>query len=122
MSETGQLIAVGVLSGGNPIVIGAYLGYDLLTDVPSWTGGTYVFGLAYRPVFVEVQAVQVGICRREIWKKRQIVLVAYRELLDYPWRERWKKEVQLGVNLRRAITSIAEAAGRDLRLQPCEAV
>jgi hypothetical protein len=122
VSETGQLIAISVLSGGNPVVIGAYLGYDLLTDLPSWTGGAYVFGLAYRPVFVEVEAVQVGRCQRQIWKKRQIVLIAYRELLQYPFRDRWKKEVQLGVNLRRAISGIAQAAVRDLRLQPCEAV
>jgi hypothetical protein len=122
VSETSQLIAVGVLSGGNPIVIGAYLGYDLLTDLPSWTGGTYVFGLAYRPVFIEVEALQVGSCRRQIWSKRQIVLIAYRELLEYPWRDRWKKEIQLGVNLRRAITGIAESASGALRLEPCGGV
>jgi len=120
VSETAQLIAVGVLSGGNPIAIGAYLGYDLLTDVPSWTGGTYIFGLAYRPVFIEVEAVQVGSCRRQIWKKRQIVLIAYRELLEYPFRDRWKKQIQLGVNLRRAIAGIAGSASRGLRLQPCD--
>jgi hypothetical protein len=122
VSETGQLIAVSVLSGGNPIVIGAYIGYDLLTDLPSWTGGTYMLGLAYRPVFIEVEAFQAGDCPRQIWKKRQIVVIAYRELLDYSWRDRWKKEVQLGVNLHRAITGIAESASGNLRLQSCDGV
>jgi hypothetical protein len=122
VSETGQLIAVSVLSGGNPIVIGAYIGYDLLTDLPSWTGGTYMLGLAYRPVFIEVEAFQTGNCPRQIWKKRQVVVIAYRELLDYSWRDRWKKEVQLGVNLHRAIIGIAESAAGNLRLQPCDGV
>jgi hypothetical protein len=119
VSETAQLLAIGILSGGNPIAIGAYLGYDLLTDVPAWTGGAYAFGLAYRPVFVEVEAIQVP-CGRQIWKKRNVVLVAYRALLRYPWRDRWKKEVQLGVNLRSAISSIADSASDGLRLQPCD--
>lgn len=120
VSETGQLIAVSVLSGGNPIVIGAYIGYDILTDIPSWTGGTYMFGLAYRPVFIEVEATQVGTCPRQIWKKKEIVVIAFRELAEYSWRDRWKKEIQLGVNLRRALTGIAESAARTLRLQPCQ--
>jgi hypothetical protein len=122
VSETGQLIAVSVLSGGNPIVIGAYLGYDILTDIPGWTGGTYMLGLAYRPVFIEVEATQVGACRRQIWKKREIVVIAFRELAEYSWRDRWKKEIQLGVNLHRAITGIAESAAGSLRLQPCDGV
>jgi hypothetical protein len=122
ISETSQLIAVSVLSGGNPIVIGAYLGADLLTDIPGWTGGTYMLGLAYRPVFIEVEATQVGACPRQIWKKKEVVVIAFRELAEYSWRDRWKKEIQLGVNLRRAINGIAESAASSLRLQPCDGV
>ena len=70
-----------------------------------------------------VEALQVGAdCRRQIWKKREVVLVACRELLAYSWRDRWKREIQLGVNLRRAISGIAESAPAPLRLQPCDGV
>ncbi|HZS11118.1 MAG TPA: hypothetical protein VFA38_02640 [Nitrospirales bacterium] len=119
VGEASQIAMVSVLSGGNPIAIGGFLAYDIVTDIPSWTGGFHVLGWAYRPVFVEIEAVRPN-CAHPIWKKKQVVILTYRPLMLLPKEERWKKEVQLEVNLQHAMEGVALAAGRSLRLTPCE--
>lgn len=51
-----ERIIVVFASAWNPIVIGTNFGFDLLTEIPIWFGGTYLFGVALRPVRVEARA------------------------------------------------------------------
>jgi hypothetical protein len=118
-TATSQLTVVGVATGGNPVAMGGYLLFDVMTDLPIWTGGFYAFGWAFRPVLVEVEVWQLTGCEQEIWKVSDFALMGHTYLEIYPEPERKKKEVQLKANLTRAIEELAELAGRTLKLQPC---
>lgn len=110
---------VGALTGWNPIAMGAYLAYDLATDLPLWYGGAYVFGWAFRPVHVEVEARQLTGCEMRSWSDQELVILSRKALAAYPPEERKRKEIQLQVNLEQALQKVAEAAGQELRLKPC---
>lgn len=120
MTATAHLMTVGFASGWNPAVVGGFMALDLSTDLPFWWGGAYAFGWALRPVRVEVEAVQTGPCGGPLWSTQTVmVLIPGKTLAVFPPDERRRKEVQLGVNLERAIRDIADAAGQSLRLKPC---
>lgn len=117
MTET---LVVGAATGFNPAVMAVTAGSELLTDVPFWWGGAYVAGWALRPVRVEVEAVDVHRCAEEPWREEALVmLVPGKTLAEYPAEERRRKEVQLTVNLSRALAEIADSAGQELRRSPC---
>lgn len=112
---------VGAATAWNPLAMGAYLAYDLATDLPLWYGGAYVLGWAFRPVHVEVDAVQLTPCTKRTWYDQEVTVIAGRKALaGYPDEQRRRKEIQLQVNLDQALATLAEAAGRTLRLQPCQ--
>ena len=70
---------------------------------------------------MKVEALQVIGCGQQIWQEESLVsLIPWKTLASYSKEERHRKDVQLGVNLTRALTEIAESAGRELRLKPCE--
>lgn len=120
MTATAHLMIVGFASGWNPAVVGSFMALDLSTDLPFWWGGAYAFGWGLRPVRVQVEAVQTGRCGGPLWDTQTVmVLIPGKTLAVFPPEERRRKEVQLGVNLERAIRDIADAAGRSLRLKPC---
>lgn len=120
MTATAHLMTVGFASGWNPAVVGGFMALDLSTDLPFWWGGAYAFGWALRPVRVEVEAVQTGPCGGPLWSTQTVmVLIPGKTLAVFPPEERRRKEVQLGVNLERAIRDVADAAGQSLRLKPC---
>lgn len=57
---------------------------------------------------------------KQIWSEQELVfLVPGKTLPMYPPKKRRHKEIQLEVNLEHALTTLADAAGRELRLQPC---
>lgn len=119
LHATAELVAVGLASAWNPLAVAGYLAYDLATDVPLWYGGAQVLGWVFRPVRVEVEAWRMG-CAQPIWTEQVLVIrVPGKTLAAYPAEERRKKEVQLGVNLDRAMAQIADVAGQTLRMQPC---
>lgn len=92
-----------------------------MTDVPFWWGGAYVAGWAFRPVRIQVEARQVVGCVVPVWHEQEVVvLIPWKTLAKYPPEQRQRKEVQLEVNLSRALAEVAENAGRELRLKPCE--
>ena len=100
--------------------MGAYLAYDLVTDLPLWYGGAYVLGWAFRPVHLVVEVLQLKDCEQDIWKDEEVVILEDRKELEaYPEAQRSRKEVQLKVNLNRAIRQVSQWAGQTLRLQPC---
>ena len=119
-----ELIVLGLATGWNPIAIGVWFGTDvLLIDLPLWAGGAYIFGWAFRPVEIEVEAIQIDDCSGQIWKKTEFVnLVPGKTLTQYPPEERKKKEVQLAANLDHAMMNLAESAGKRLRKKPCPAI
>jgi hypothetical protein len=116
-----ELIVVGLGTGWNPAAIGSYFAVDvLLIDLPLWSGGAYIAGWAFRPVIVEVGAIQLGSCSGGIWSKQEeAIRVPGTRLDNYSPEERKRKEIQLEINLDRAMEEIAETASQKLRLQPC---
>lgn len=117
MTET---LIVGAASGFNPALMAATAGSELFTDVPFWWGGAYVAGWALRPVRVKAEALDVRGCAEKSWNEEAVVmLVPGQTLKQFPSDERRRKEVQLTVNLSRALTEIADNAGQELRLAPC---
>ncbi|MBS0156155.1 MAG: hypothetical protein JSS38_16300 [Nitrospira sp.] len=116
-----ELMVVGFATGWNPAAIGGYFAIDfLLIDLPLWAGGAYIAGWAFRPVIVEVEAVQLGSCPGAIWNKQEeAIKVPGKTLDEYPPEERKLKHIQLQVNLNHAMEEIAETASERLRLQPC---
>lgn len=118
---TTHTVIVGAATGWNPLAMGAYLVYDLATDLPLWYGGAYVLGWAFRPVHVEIDALQLTGCVKRIWYDQEVTIIAgKKDLSAYPEEQRKRKEVQLQVNLDQALAQLAAAAGRSLRLQSCE--
>lgn len=110
---------VGAATAWNPLAMGAYIAYDLVTDLPLWYGGAYVFGWAFRPVHIEVEAIQLKGCELAGWDDEDVVVSAQKALNEYPPEVRKRKEIQLQVHLEQALKGVAETAGRTLRLNPC---
>lgn len=120
LSMLTETLVVGAATGFNPAIMAATAASELVTDVPFWWGGAYVGGWAFRPVRVKAEAIQITGCQKRIWTEQELVfLVPGKTLARYPPEERRRKEVQLEVNLEHALTNLADAAGRELRLQPC---
>ena len=121
LSMMAETLVAGTASGWNPLIMGAVAGSELFTDVPFWWGGAYIAGLALRPVQVWVEALWVAGCEQDVWQEEALVmLVPWKTLANISPEERRRKEVQLTVNLARAFTEIAENAGHELRLTPCD--
>ena len=121
ISMATETLIVGAATAFNPLIMAAVAGSELLTDVPFWWGGAYVAGWAFRPVRVEVEALQITGCEQRAWHEQELViLISRRALAQYPPDDRKRKEVQLEVNLEQALTTLAQSAGRELRLKPCE--
>jgi hypothetical protein len=111
---------VGAATAWNPAAIGAYVAFDVTTDLPIWWGGASAFGLAFRPVRVHLDTTQLTNCEGPIWTEEELALrVRNKILAEYPKEERAKKEVQLEANLKLAMQNFAETAGEKLRIQPC---
>lgn len=115
-----ETMIVGAATGFNPVAMAATAGSELLTDVPFWWGGAYVAGWALRPVRVQADALEIRGCAEKPWTAEALVmLIPGRTLKELPPDERRRKEVQLTVNLSRALTEVADNAGQELRLAPC---
>lgn len=112
---------VGAATAWNPLAMGAYLAWDLTTDLPLWYGGAYVLGWAFRPVHAIADVLQLRPCPGPTWRDEEVVIVAGRKALSvYPEERRKRKEVQLRVNLEQALQKVADMAGKTLRAQVCE--
>ena len=112
---------VGVATGWNPAAIGAYLALDATTDFPLWYSGAEVFGWAFRPVRVHVEAVQLKNCRGVVWSEDELaVKVPGKMLAEYPPEQQSRKEIQLEANLDRVMADLAGTLGPNLTLQACQ--
>ena len=120
LSMLTETLVVGAATGFNPAIMAATAASELVTDLPFWWGGAYVGGWAFRPVRVTAEAIQITGCQKQIWTEQELVILVPGKTLErYPPEERRRKEIQLEVNLEHALANLADAAGRELRLQPC---
>lgn len=115
-----ETLIVGAATGFNPAAMAATAASELLTDLPMWWGGAYIAGWALRPVRLKVEAREVRGCTEKPWEEEAVVvLIPGWTLKKVESDERRRKEVQLTVNLTRAVTEIADQAGQKLRLASC---
>jgi hypothetical protein len=111
---------VGLASGWNPAAIGAYLAVDATTDFPLWWGGAQVFGWAFRPVRIQLDILQLAQCEGLVWSQQELIVkVPGKALSGYTSDEQRKREIQLDVNLHKAIDILAENSAETLVQQPC---
>ena len=121
LSMTAETLIVGAATGFNPGIMAIAAASELVTDLPLWWGGAYIAGWALRPVRIEVKATQIAGCEQQIWKEQElVVLVPGKTLKNHSPEDKKRKEIQLGVNLERALKKIAKAAGEKLRIKPCK--
>jgi hypothetical protein len=105
---TWESVVIGLATGWNPVVIFANVGFELLTSTPVWFGGSYLFGLAFRPVRVEAWAID-PVVGDHVWSEMEAAVYVGKALQEVPKEERKKKEVQLGINLKRATEALGDA-------------
>lgn len=105
---TWESAVIGAATAWNPIALLANLGFELLTSTPVWFGGGYLFGVAFRPVRAEARAAET-VEGEEVWSDMGVAIYARKELKEVPEQERRKKEVQLGINLKRAMEGLADS-------------
>jgi hypothetical protein len=105
---TWESVVIGLATSWNPAIILGNVGFELLTSTPVWFGGGYLFGVAFRPVRVEAQAVetQKGIT---VWDGTEVAVYAKGRLKELPEEQRGKKEMQLYVNLKKAVEDLADS-------------
>ena len=119
---TTELLLVGFASGWNPAIVVPFFFLDVATDLPIWYGGAYVFGWAFRPVRVGLEATQMRDCGGVVWSGEELAIhVPGKMLAEYPPEEQSKKETQLEANLKRVMSDFAETVAPKLALQPCQA-
>jgi len=120
VSMMAETLIVGAATEFNPVAMIAVAASELVTDVPFWWGGAYLLGWALRPVGVQVEAIQVRGCPGNLWEEEVVVMLVRDETLkQFPADQHRRKDIQLAANLSRAMTEIADHAGRELRLSPC---
>lgn len=105
---TWETMAIGLATAWNPAIILGNVGFELATSTPAWFGGGYLFGVAFRPVRVEAQAVetQQGL---EVWSDWEVAAYVRGRLEELPESERGKKEAQLGINLKKAMEALGDS-------------
>ena len=103
-----ETLIVGAATGFNPAFMAATAGSELLTDVPFWWGGAYIGGWAFRPVRVEASAFD-PLDGAVVWDETEAAVYLRGRLKEVPEGERKKKEVQLGLNLKKAMEDIADS-------------
>lgn len=105
---TAESLVIGLASSWNPALLLGNLGWEVLTNVPLYFGGGYLFGMAFRPVRVEVRAVET---RRgnPVWQATEVAVYARSALKQLTETDRRKKEFQLRVNLATAMEELADS-------------
>lgn len=92
-------------------LVAANVVFELVTGIPLWFGGSYVFGHAFRPVTIEGKVISLN-NEKEIWDESFDQITSSKILKTYPKDEQEKKEIQLKVSLQEAVTSLAKAMSK----------
>lgn len=98
---------IGLATGWNPVALAASVGWDVLTSVPIWFGGGYLFGVSFRPVRVEARAFET-LHGYPIWQTMEEAVYAWSALKTLPEEIRGRKEVQLDLNLAEILESMGD--------------
>ena len=102
-----ETIIIGLASAWNPAIILGNVGFELLTSTPIWFGGGYLFGVAFRPVRVEVRAFET-VEGYPIWQSMEESVYAWGALKELPESVRGRKESQLTLNLAEIMEALAD--------------
>lgn len=105
---TTESIVLGLATAWDPIILGANLGLELLTNTPLWFGGGYLFGVAVRPVRVEARAFET-LQGYPLWQSMEGSAYAWGALKLLPEETRGKKESQLNLNLAEIMESLGDS-------------
>ena len=105
LSMSAETLVVGAVTAWNPPLMLAAAGSELITDLPFWWGGAYIAGWAFRPVRVEMLAVD-PLNGEVVWDETEAAVYLWGRLKEVPEGERKKTEVQLGLNLKKAMEDI----------------
>jgi hypothetical protein len=105
---TWESVALGLATHWNPAAIFGNIGFELLTSTPVWFGGGYLFGVAFRPVRVEVSVISPD-DGTVIWRVTEVAMLIRGRLKQVPEKDRRRKEVQLRLNLAAAMEAIGDA-------------
>ena len=103
-----ETIALGLATAWNPALILANVGVEVLTNSAIFLGGGYLFGVAFRPVRIEARGFDTS-SGYPIWQQMEEAFYARNDLKQLAESDRGKKELQLRVNLARAISGMAES-------------
>ncbi|MBS0169886.1 MAG: hypothetical protein JSR62_05985 [Nitrospira sp.] len=103
-----ETIALGVATAWNPVLIATNVGVEILTNSAIFFGGGYLFGVAFRPVRIEARGFDTA-SGYPIWQQMEEAFYARNDLKQLAESDRGKKELQLRVNLARAISGMAES-------------
>ena len=125
-SMLAETLIVGAATGFNLAFMAATAGSELLTDVPFWWGGAYIGGWAFRPVRAAASAFD-PLDGAVVWSETEAAVYLWGRLKEVPEEERKKKEVHLGLNLKKAMEEIGDSllaacrASHQFCLQPSTA-
>ena len=100
-----ETVIIGLATKWNSTFIFANIGLELLTGIPLWYGGAYLFGSAFRPVTINAQIFTFDKSVR-IQEGEVEVFTAKRKLKMYPKDLRKNKSVQLEAALKKALDGI----------------
>jgi hypothetical protein len=103
-----ETVALGLATAWNPALILANVGVEVLTNSAIFLGGGYLFGIAFRPVRIEARVFDTA-SGYPVWQRMEEAVYAKGDLQQLPESERSKKELQLRVNLARAMREMAES-------------
>lgn len=105
---TWETVVIGLASAWNPAIILGNVGFELLTGTPVWFGGAYLVGVAFRPVRVEAQAVDSR-NGELVWNETEVAVYIWGRLKELPEAERSRKEIQLRLNLQKAVEALGDS-------------
>lgn len=103
-----ETIALGLAAAWNPLLIATNVGVEVLTNSAIFFGGGYLFGVAFRPVRIEARGFDTA-TGYPIWQQMEEAFYARNDLKQLAESDRGKKELQLRVNLARAVKEMAES-------------
>lgn len=97
---------IGIVTDWNVPLITANLAYEIVTGIPLWFGGAYLFGKAYKPVTINAKLYEFG---EQITEKKEEfdVTKSAHQMNKLTKKERKKIENQLNASMRKALKEIA---------------
>ncbi len=103
-----ETLVFGLLTNWNSRLLLVNVGFELLTNIPLWFGGAYLFGVAFRPVSVDGHVIYAKNDKSD-WDDAVERVVSKKYLIAYPESERARKEIQLESSLKSSIEGLSNS-------------